>query len=524
MKQVGTSWLIGFLGVAALIGCGGSQQSGFGGSSAGSWNGGSGSRMNQNPKNNNNPGQQPGVNQEISAGGGFPLFITDASDPQVEHAYVRIYEASLYTSKNSIPVFVSPEGEVVDLKSLKDSQGMRFLFLGATPMTPPDLVRIQFIIGKEFVVVPKGGAASEVRQFADQLNEGKNKTRLTLSLPKKDMQALVVNFDLGAATDDKQKKTLIAIKEVDAPTLTDPSRQDLTAFTGKVASLNGSAPELTFGFNFGNGRSLRVNTTSETAIYDSKGDAAPKVANGTQVEVRGAFDLTTKMFAASALRVIGKGSGDEEVSGFLQKDALDKGELVLVARTANGPSKSIHNLPLDVTKDTVFMTANGDKTSKEDFIKAVGTSPVEVDGSFDKKGETLKVNRIKVDKPAPTSAPKPNAPAATPAEGAKPAEGTPDAGGEEERPEMASEILGAVATVDKSAGTFTVKPSKLVGFKSDAESLPIQIYDKTAFRDAAGKKMTKEQLLDALAAGKNVRVRGGLVPDGFRALMVMLTK
>ncbi len=195
MKQVGTSWLVGFLGVAALIGCGGSQQSSFGGTIAGSWNGGSGSRMNQNPKNSNNPGQQPGVNQEISAGGGLPLFITDASDPQVEHAYVRIYEASLYTSKSSIPVFASPEGEVVDLKSLKDAQGMRFLFLGATPMTPPDLVRIQFIIGKEFVVVPKGGAGSEVRQFADQLNEGKNKTRLTLSLPKKDMQALVVHSE-----------------------------------------------------------------------------------------------------------------------------------------------------------------------------------------------------------------------------------------------------------------------------------------------------------------------------------------
>lgn len=529
MKQMRAGWWIGFFGLVALIGCGGSQTGSFGGTS-GSWTSGGGLRSNQAGGPRNQPGGagQAGPTTEAPLAGGVAVYLTDTSDSQVEHAYVRIYEVSLYGAKASTPVFSSNEGLVVDLKSLKGSA----LFLGATSTTPNDLVRVQMEVGKDFVIVPKDKSESEVRQFADSLAEGKNKAKLTMNLAKKGVPAIVLDFNLGAGTDDKQSKTLVALKEADAAAVSDTSRLALTSFTGKVVAVNGQAPTYNFGLNLGSNRSLRVVTSESSPILDAKGDPIAKLSNGTQVEVRGVFDLQTKTFNAGAVTVLGKGAGDE-VTGVLDPAAVEKGELLLAARTTTGSARAAHQLHIDASSETVYLQASGGKISKEEFLKLANGATVEVDGSFDKTGDRIKATRLKVDGPITVA----KAPAATEGatvsgenSGAK-AEGR----GEKTEPSKSDdnilrggaavgEIIGEIVSVDKVAGTLTVNPTKIAGFTSDAQTLPIVINAKTVFRDLAGKSSDKDKVFEQLTAGAKVRVRGGLGDGGFIATLLMPMK
>ncbi len=530
MKQMRAGWWIGLFGLVALIGCGGSQTGSFGGSS-GSWTSGGGLRSNQAGGPRNQPGGagQAGPTTEAPLAGGVAVYLTDTSDSQVDHAYVRVYEVSLYGAKASTPVFSSSEGLVVDLKGLTNSA----LFLGATATTPNDLVRVQMEVGKDFVIVPKGKSESEVRQFADSLAEGKNKAKLTLNLTKKGVPAIVLDFNLGAGTDDKQSKTLVALKEADYAAVSDTSRLALTSFTGKVVAVNGQPPTYNFGLNLGANRSLRVVTSESSPILDAKGDPIAKLTNGAQVEVRGVFDLQTKTFNAGAVTVLGKGAGDE-VTGVLDPAAVEKGELLLAARTTTGSARAAHQLHIDASGETVYLQASGGKVSKEEFLKLATGAHVEVDGSFDKAGDRIKASRLKIDGPITVA----KAPAATdgataPAQNAgTKAEGQGDGKAEPDKPEdnilrggaAAGEIIGEVVSVDKAAGTLTINPTKISGFSSDAQTLPIVINAKTLFRDLAGKASDKDKIFELLTAGAKVRVRGGLGDGGFIATLLMPMK
>lgn len=519
-------WWIGFFGLVALIGCGGSQTGSFGGTS-GSWTSGGGFRSNQQ----NGPRNQPGGNQagpaaEAPLAGGIAVYLTDTSDPQVEHAYVRIYEVSLYGSKASTPVFASTDGLVVDLKSLKGAP----LFLGATATSPNDLVRLQMEVGKDFVIVPKDKTEGEVRQFADSLAEGKNKSKLTLNLTKKGVPAIVVDFDLGAGSDDKQSKTLVALKEADAGLVSDTARSPLSTFTGKAVAATGQPPVLNFGLNMGSNRSLRVVTSESSTILDSKGDPVTKISNNAQVEVRGVFDLQTKTFNAGTVTVLGKGSGAGEVTGVLDPAGVEKGELLLKARTTTGSARSAHRLHVDAGAETLFLQANGTKVGKDEFLKlAANGATVEVVGAFDKDGDRIKATRLKIDAPIVIAKASPT-PEASPSASDKPAAAgdgsAAPAGGDNilRGGAAAGEVLGSVASADKASGTLSVAPTKTSGFTSDAQTLPIVVNDKTIFRDAAGKAITKDQMFEQLTAGAKVRIRGGLGEGGFVATLLMLMK
>lgn len=531
MMRMKLGWIAAVTGVVALIGCGGSQSGSFGGSSG--WTGGAGLNnrgpMQQQQPRPGQPGSTGPQGADIPTAGGLPVFLTDTSEPQVEHAYVRIYDVSLFTSKNSIPIFSSNEGQVVDLLTLKDSLGPRYLFLGSTTTTPADAVRVQLVVGKDFVIVPKGQTESEVRQFADSLNEGKNKTRLALQLTKRDAPALVLNFDLGAATDDQKKKTLVVLKEGDASLIADMSRQDVAMFTGKAANVTGQLPSINFGIPLGNGRVVRVETTDQTAVFDSKGDAVQRVTNGAQVDVRGRFDVTTKMFQAASLRVIGKGSAGDAVTGTLKTDALEQGKLVLTAASTTGSARSAHALTLEPRPTAVYLLANGEKTGKEDFLKAVKPGVVvEADGAFDKKGDLMQVDRLKIRSSAAVARSQPKPSERTP-DGDKPSEAAPNGESQSDGPRLnggaaTSEAIGVVSSIDKAAGSFSIKTLRATGFKSEAENLPIILNDMTGYRDIAGKKISKEQMLEALAEGARVRIRGGLQTGGFGATLIMLMR
>lgn len=461
--------------------------------------------------------------------GGVAVYLTDTSDAQVDHAYVRIYEVNLYGSKASTPVFASSEGLVVDLKSLKNHA----LFLGATSTTPNDLVRLQMEVGKDFVIVPKGKTESEVRQFADSLAEGKNKAKLTLNLTKKGTPAIVVDFDLGAGSDDKQNKTLVALKEADAAAVSDASRLVQNSFTGKVVSPSGQPPALNFGLNLGSNRSLRVVTTDGTALIDSKGEPVTKLTNGAQVEVRGLFDLQTKTFNAGSVTVLGKGS-TSEVTGSLDPASTEKGELVLSARTTTGSARSAHRLRVDTAADTLYLQSNGAKVGKDEFFKLASGATVEVDGAFDKQGDRIKAARLKIEGPitiakapaAPEGAP--SAGTATPPKPEGQGDAKPDPNGQNNNilkgGAAAAEVIGEIVAADKAAGTLTLKPTKVFGFNSEAPTVPVVITGQTIFKDVVGKNIDKDKIFEQLATGSKVRVRGGLGDGGFIATMLMLMK
>lgn len=504
-------WSVAVFAAAVLtIGCGGSQSS-FGGNSSGSWTGGGLQQNRQNQGVNNNGGKgaagSPGP-AIAGATGGIPVYLTDDSDAPLDHAYVRIYKVELFTSKNSIAVFESNDGMVLDLRTLRDKSGPRYAFFGVTSLSSSELVRAQIELGREMSVVQAGQKAPENRRFSDTLASGKDRARLSLNLPKKDdLTALVLDFDFAKAQPDPKKGVLVTLREGDPGGLSDLLRHEPVAFTGKVGSLSGKTPDASFALNLGQNRTLRVAGSPETASYDAKGDE-PKLANNAQAEVRGVFDAGSKTFLARSIAIVGKGSPDE-VTGFLTvKDGKD---LAIATTRSDGPLSTAHEVPVQLDGNAVFLGKDGRKIDKDEFLKQTNEAiRVEADGQFDKSG-TFKASRLKLESPAgaipAAAAPKTDTPAAS---GDEPKEGGAKAPAKP-KPSSAElvQIDGSVVGIDKDKGIFRVN-SLASQSKIESNETDVAVDAKTKFFDIENKPIDREAFFAALATGAKLTIRGSI--------------
>lgn len=536
-----------FAGALLLIGCGGQQNStnsSFGGGSAGGYGafGPNGMQNRQAQQANAEAAQQ------------VPVFFSDGSGTPNEHFWVKVYEIDITTSSSTSVVFLDPQGKLIDLKTLREKDGPRFAYMGSFDPKTGDVVRASVTIDKNYTIKKPDAAELKTGTLTDPNNLEGDKIKLMVNLnprlTKGDKPAIVIDFDTKKFSDIDEKKSTLVAKVGDTSGIDEKNQQIPTDFSGTLSSIAGSAPALSFSVGFGDNRSIRVNSDSQTAIFSIDGQVNPTLSDGNIVDVRGAYRFPERQFIAQTVRVrdVDTKPSPNALIGSATKWDAAKGTFEIAPASASGFIPADAAVQVAILDNTMLLDGNGSKTTKEDLDKVLAKSAaVEIEGIFDKDTNTFKASWVKLAK-AVVTAPKAD-PKVKPADGKTAADGkTPTDGktqpaadgkaatiqtpenpipsGAQKTPALADgsvEGIAIIESLDPDGGTFILKNVTGQGLKAKVDSMKATTDDNTAFQDLTGSLIGKTQFYKQAAKGKNIIFKGDL-KDGVLVLRRILVR
>jgi Domain of unknown function (DUF4382)/Domain of unknown function (DUF5666) len=432
------------------------------------------------------------------------VFVTDSFSDDYDHVWVTLYKVELVSSEGSAQtLFDDPAGRSVDLKTLRDAGGPRFLFLDTANVRPGHHAKVRVTVGSSLMLFPKGATTGQETPVADSFtrtSDGKVVIEFPLAVLRNVASGndnVVVDFDLANFV-LRGGRIEPHCKEGDKGALTNRERHEEDEYAGVVAELSGQSPDYRFALAMVSGRALHVVADGNTSLVNLDATPGPMLANGKRVLVEGTFDPTTQQLTAKEIK-IAPNTAPENLPPLVvgepsQIDASGGTFIVTVKRTERlvPPQTTVNVVTRD---DTVFWSANGVKLGAVEFFQALGTvHSVAVAGTFDAATNTLTADNVKL-----------------PREEAAPVTPLPVA------------VSGVATGANADAGSFTLGTlAGWEGFVPNGTSLSVVTNGETRFQDAQEHELTSAAFFGVVTGDVTVRVLGTYSGGALTATRVRL--
>lgn len=326
-----------------------------------------------------------------AAGGGnaqVTAFASDSVNDDFDHVWVKLFKVEVVGDSQRFTVLEDAAGRDVDLKTLHDATGPKFSFLDTASVPVGTYKQVNVTLGKTVTLFPKGSATGTDKQFDDRFNDPNDPAKSLLVMPAPGLVVagkvdIVVDFDLATWLIQANGRINGFIKHGGENGLGDHHRHVDDDFDGKISSLSGTDPNFTFTLSRGPRHVLTVQTDATTEIRNSDGSPNPQLANGQEVEVRGAVVAGVLMATAIKIKI---GDDDQEdankiVGSASNLDATAGAFDLLVAR-AFGFIPDATTYRVTTTASTRYLSDAGAVITQAEFFAQLAVSPrVEAEGT-----------------------------------------------------------------------------------------------------------------------------------------------
>lgn len=432
-----------------------------------------------------------------SPGGGgaasTQVFAVDDMNSGFDHVWVTIDTISLTSAGGgSTTIFdaTSQGGKVVDLRTLHDASGAKFLLLGGFNTPSGSYTGVNVTVASGLTVFPTGATTGTAATFA---NATGGTYTMTLTFPQSETiseaNKVIVDFDLAnwTLTGTTVSAANNAFLSMGSSTgIGDGNRHVPSDYLGSVSALSGTAP--TQSFTLTNGRcTLDVVTSSATTIVNSDGSANPTLADGANVDVTGTFDTTNNVLDATSITIrIASTTPPQLVHGLVTAFDANAQTVTLQVQDCDRFQPTSTAMTIDVSANTVYFSSGGVTDTEAQFFAALvaNTTQVVADGQL--SGSTLTAVHIGIVGP-PT-------PPTT----------------------IDTAVMGPVTNANAAAGTFDVTARDWEGglrpSQRAATTVHVVTTTSTVF-EASGQAGTEAGFFSSLTSTTTAQVRGSLDPS-----------
>lgn len=344
-----------------------------------------------------------GGSTNVFGGQRVDTYVTDTFRDDFDHVWVRIYRVVL-NGPTPATLFDDPNGRVIDLRTLRDASGERYLFLDTAEAESAVYSDLSVTLDKSLSIVPAGANAAQAKQFSDIHDDaGKSTLRFSmLGFSLVSAQTFAVDFDLAAWTVEGSGKIRASIKRGDNSGITSQLRHEEDDFRGTVTTLTGASPDFTFTLDRPNGGDLQVKTNNKTRIFNESGAQSPTLANTAGVEVSGIF--VGGNFFASSIKIedLG-GNGLGEIEGVPSNRNEAGGTFDVTLAKAHNFVPDAANYGVTTSGQTRYLSDTGATISKAQFFADLATAAgVEVEGNATANGQ-IDALKVRIDADASLS-------------------------------------------------------------------------------------------------------------------------
>lgn len=428
---------------------------------------GGGGTLTGNPGGNNG-GQSGSVN----------VFLTDSFETDHSHVWATIYRVDVVaTNGSSETVFNDSAGRLVDLKTLRDSSGGRFLFLGRTTVSGNVQSNVRITVGNTLQLFRTGETVVRSTPISSTVPRDANGNPV-LSFALIDPRNLaggdlVADFDLANFAIVNNAVTP-ALQQGSAVNL-NAERQERREFRGIVANLSGSSlSNFTFTLN-----GLAVATSTDTVLFNASNTPNPTLANAKVVEVVGTFDTAAQRVSATRVQIEDADLTNAVSSLAGAPSSLDaaKGTFRLeFVRVRNFlPTETV--VAVQTAADTIFRSNNGAPLTSADFFTLLAqASGAEVEGTYNATTKIFTAIRTRID---------------------------------DARSAKRVELTGTPTLILAASRVFRVDPVlEADGFVPNGQVITVSANSSTTYADKDGTAIAANAFFAALADTNRVKVHG----------------
>jgi hypothetical protein len=339
------------------------------------------------------------------------VLLTDSLREDYDSVWATVLKAELIDAGGtSVTLFDDAEGQVLDLRRLRDLSGARYSFLASAEIPAGSYTGVKVTVKPTMTLFPRGSVTGQSLPLTDALardSSGNVPLNLTFPTPKTlgagADENLIVDFDL-ANFKVEGGKVIPALREGPPTGLDNPERHERHEIRGVIARLEGTAPTQTFSLRRRDGRAVPVVTTADTAIFFRGSTTPAALAVNQVVEVQGRYNTTTDRFVATRVVIKNDTTPDDsfrvEVKGI--SDDVNVSAKTFVLRTVHVSGAEPRRIRVKVVTgdSTIYRSDRGAVVGAERFFNYLTTNPgtlVEAKGSFDRDTDTLTARILKIE-------------------------------------------------------------------------------------------------------------------------------
>ena len=305
------------------------------------------------------------------------VLITDGPREDFAHVWATIYHVAI-VPQSGVPVVLydNTAGTQIDLKTLRDSSGQRFSFLGSAALPAGTYTAITVTIGPTVQLFRNGVAAGSPLAVSTTLpldSSGHPIVTDTFASPKtitSGTNNLVLDFNLAHFV-VTASNVLPVIEDGSTSGIDDSTRHNDGDYRGTISNLTGTAPVLSFTLTSSSGTATTVVTTASTAIYGTG-----TLANGNMVAVTGTLDTTTQNLVATQIEVCTARAGGgtpadltgPRDSGTASALNATAGTFTLTTADADNFTLTATTVNVVTTAATLYYTDGGLTATQADFF------------------------------------------------------------------------------------------------------------------------------------------------------------
>ncbi len=337
-------------------------------------------------------------------GGTVSAFATDNMNEGFSHVWVKIKKIDLTSTAGAANIFdeSATGGRLVDLRTLRDSTGARFLMLSTANVPAGSYTGATVTMDKNLSVVTTGSATAKDAIF-DGATGSEKFLAVTFRAPINPVTKpkVVIDFDLSTwnlvsgvvtATGD------LFAKHGHDDGIGDSSRHEQDDYSGSVSALSGTAPNQTFTISK-HGRSINVVTDASTVIFNNNGSDNPALVAGEKVEVTGIFNTTAGVLKASRIKIEQENEFENEaqITGVVLSSDVTNGVINSTIESADGFLPQATAALITTTDTTKFFGPSGIMVTKAEFFTLLmsNVTRIEAEGTATDTGITAV--RVKIE-------------------------------------------------------------------------------------------------------------------------------
>ncbi len=440
------------------------------------------------------------------------VFATDDLNSGFDHVWVTIDKVDLIGASGTTNLYddTANGGKVVDLRTLRDSTGAKFLLLGGCNTPPGTFTGVTVTVASALNIVSAGSKTSTAATFSTS-SGSTFALSLTFATPQmiSATNRVVVDFDLanwvltGTSVSATNNQFL-----TQGPTtgLGDGTRQCSSDYVGSVSGLTGTAPSQTFSLTQGK-NSINVAMSSTTTIVNSDGSSNAALANAEHVLVSGTFDPAGSVLDATSITIqTGKVKPPaDHVMGLVTAFDATAGTLTVQIQGCDGFQPSATTVAVSVSPTTMYFDGWGVTDTQSQFFAALvaNTSLVFADGTL--SGSALTASDVAISIP-PTSGSgggldNPGGP------------NVPVGGNGPNNPPRHIAIQGVASNSIPTAGTFDVTIANWEGIPIPKGGVVHVVTSSTTQFTNVGAAQTQAGFFTAITSTTQVQVRGAFDPS-----------
>lgn len=468
-------------------------------------------------------------NIAATGGGGtrnVSVFVTDDVRTGYDKVWADVHKVEMTSSTGAkATLFEDAKGKTIDLRSLHDAQGSRFLFLANQNVPAGTYTDMKVTIGKKMTLFATGSATGNTVAVSPSLPvDGAGNPQVTVHLPTpvavdNNSAKIVVDFDLSKFDISGGQVTPV-VKKGDDAHIGDVARHEFEDIKGVVSGLTGSGANRQFTLDLPSGTHIAVATDSSSTLFFQSAASNPVLANGQRAEVRGLVDPATNTLKATDVKIEDVQENENESAEAKGTTAdVDEagGAFSIAVSEAEGFQPTAAKVRVVVNMATVFRSDSGVKLTAADFFSRIGASAfVKAEGAYDAGGNVLTASVVKIRRSGNNGG---NGSGGSGSGGGGNGGGNGGAGDDSQGRE--AEAAGTLVNADAATGAFQLNPvSKFEGFSFAGGALAATTSDKTEFRGAHGKTSAAD-FFASLGGNAKVEVKG-TYKDG--VLSVLLVK